>query len=319
MQKETGMLSLSQPAIKSIFKKTKSNFPIDSDTIFNSIIMIAIFLICVVMIYPFVYVLSVSLSNYKFVHEVTFYPKGFTLDAYGYILSLRNVQSGYINTIKYTFAGVAVNMIMTVLCAYPLSKKWLPGRAAVNIFILITMYFGGGLIPLYLLVDALKMRNTIWALIIPGAINTWNMIILRTYFMNGISFEIEESCYIDGINEFQMLFKIFMPLSKPILATIGLYYFVAHWNSWFGPSIFLDDETKYPIQLVLRNVMATAGSSYLAQSQAAELGKFMKNQAIDTNTLNNALTIAVVLPIIFIYPFCQKYFIKGVMIGSLKS
>jgi len=298
---------------------TSKKFKVTTDTLFNIIIVAIISIISVSLLYPFIYVISVSLSNYKLAAEVTFYPKGLTFDAYGYIFSLKNVQSGYLNTLKYTFTGVFINMIMTILCAYPLSKKWLPGRTAVNIFILVTMYFSGGLIPLYLLVDALGMRNTMWSLVVPAAISTWNMIIVRTYFLNNIPSEIEESCYIDGANELRLLVNIYLPLSKPILATISLFYFIGHWNSWFMPSIFLDDSSKYPIQLVLRNVMVTSGSSFLGQSQAAELGKFMKNQEIDVNSLNNALTIAVVLPIIFIYPFCQKYFIKGVMIGSLKG
>jgi putative aldouronate transport system permease protein len=296
--------------------KKKSKLPYLFDVVVVSVLAI----ISIIMIYPFLYIVAVSLSNYKLVPYVTFYPMGINFDAFRYIFSLHNVQVGYFNSVKYTFVGVSINMIMTILCAYPLSKKRLIGRGVVNIFILITMYFGGGLIPSYLLItNVLHIQNSIWAIVLPGALGTWNMIVLRTYFMSSIPSDIEESCYIDGANEWQVLFKIYLPLAKPILATIGLFYFVGAWNSWFPASIYLDNAKDYPIQLVLRNVIATTGSSFLGQSQTELMKNISTNARIDGNSLNNALTLAVVLPIILIYPFCQRYFIKGVMVGSIKG
>lgn len=275
-----------------------------------------------VMLYPFMYIISVSLTNYKYASQVTLFPIMPTLDAYKFIFGLKNIQTGYLNTVVYTFVGLAINMIMTILCAYPLSKKRLVGRSFFNILILITMYFGGGLIPSYLLVtNVLNLENTIWALVLPGAISTWNMIVLRTYFMNSIPVEIEESCHIDGAGEWHMLFSIFLPLSTPILVTIGLFYFVGLWNSWFPASLYLDNSKDWPIQLVLRNAMSTSGGSLTTggASASAAAAKLGKTGTIDVNSINNALTLAVALPIILIYPFCQKYFIKGVMLGSLKG
>lgn len=286
------------------------------------LILILIGLIALVMLYPFLYIIAVSLSDYRHVSQVTFFPIGLTFDAYRYIFQLKNVQSGYINTLIYTAVGLAINMVMTVLCAYPLSKRRLVGRKVINIFVLITMYFGGGLIPSYLLVtNYLHINNTIWALVLPGAIGTWNMIVLRTYFISSIPAEIEESCRIDGAGEMQMLLRIYLPLSLPILMTIGLFYFVGLWNSWFPASLYLDDSKDWPIQLVLRNVMSTQGASLLSgQSGTIAMGQMSKDSSkIDANSLNNALTLAVALPIILIYPFCQKFFIKGVMVGSLKG
>ena len=286
------------------------------------LILFVIGILAVIMLYPFLYIVSISLSDYRYASQVTFLPIGFTFDAYKYIFQLKNVQSGYWNTLVYTVVGLAINMVMTVLCAYPLSKRRLIGRKFLNIFILITMYFGGGLIPSYLLVtNYLHINNTIWAMVLPGAIGTWNMIVLRTYFLNSIPNEIEESCRIDGAGEMQMLLKIFLPLSLPILVTIGLFYFVGLWNSWFPASLYLDNAKDWPIQLVLKNVMSTQGASLLSgQSGTIAMGQMGKGSGkIDANTLNNALTLSVALPIILLYPFCQKFFIKGVMVGSLKG
>ena len=285
---------------------------------FDIINIIVVTLLCALMIYPFLYMVSVSLSDYDLVSDVRLLPKGFTTLAYQYIFRLKNVQSGYLNSLLYTTTGVAVSMLLTILCAYPLSKKWLPGKKFFNIFILITMYFGGGLIPSYLLVSGLGMRNTIWAIIIPGALSSYNMIVMRTYFQDSIPAEVEESCQIDGANQYQTLMHIYLPLAKPILATITLFYLVVMWNSWFSASIYLDSSDMYPIQLVLRNAMSTSGSAFLGNSSAA-LGQLGVNQQVNYLSLNYALTIAVVLPVLVIYPFCQKYFVKGVMVGSLKG
>lgn len=289
------------------YRKTKG------DIIFDTCNILLIVIICAVMIYPFIYMVSVSFSDYEFVSDVRLLPKGFNTDAYQYIFQLSDVQRGYFNSFLYTIVGVAISMFLTTLLAYPLSKKWLPGRSFFAVLVLITMYFGGGLIPTYLLVTGLGMRNTIWAIVLPGALNTYNMIVMRSYFTSSIPAEIEESCEIDGANQFQTLAKIYLPLSKPILATITLFYLVVAWNAWFPASIYLDDKTMYPIQLILRNAMTT---NIFLSNPGAALGQLGQ---VNYMSLNYALTIAVILPVLIIYPFCQKYFVKGVMVGSLKG
>ena len=289
------------------YRKTKG------DIVFDTCNILLIVIICAVMIYPFIYMVSVSFSDYEFVSDVRLLPKGFNTDAYQYIFQLSDVQRGYFNSFLYTIVGVAISMFLTTLLAYPLSKKWLPGRSFFAVLVLITMYFGGGLIPTYLLVTGLGMRNTIWAIVLPGALNTYNMIVMRSYFTSSIPAEIEESCEIDGANQFQTLTKIYLPLSKPILATITLFYLVVAWNAWFPASIYLDDKAMYPIQLILRNAMTT---NIFLSNPGAALGQLGQ---VNYMSLNYALTIAVILPVLIIYPFCQKYFVKGVMVGSLKG
>ncbi len=288
------------------------------EIVFDVIIIISMILISFLMIYPFIYMISVSVSDYKLVSDVVFLPKGFTLSAYRVVFSLKNIQRGYLNSAIYTIGGVMISMCLTTLAAYPLSKKWLPGRAFFAALTIITMYFGGGLIPVYLLVNSLGMIDSVWAILIPGAMNTYYMIVMRTYFTNSIPGEIEESCQIDGATQLQTLFYIFLPLSKPILATLTLFYGVIAWNSWFSASIYLNTESLYPIQLILRNAMATNGSAFLGGS-AAQIAEIGRDTRINYMSLNYALTIAVIAPIMVIYPFCQKYFVKGVMVGSLKG
>ena len=289
------------------YRKTKGEAVFD---ICNGILIV---LVCVLMIYPFIYMLSVSLSDYEYVSDVRLFPVGFNTDAYAYIFQLPDVQSGYINSFVYTIVGVAISMFLTVMLAYALSKRWLPGRSFFAVLVLITMYFGGGLIPSYLLVTSLGLKNSIWAIVLPGALNTYNMIVMRTYFTSSVPHELEESCEIDGANQFQILWNVFLPLSKPILATITLFYLVVAWNAWFPASIYLDDKILYPIQLVLRNAMTT---NIFLGNPSASIGQLGQ---VNYMSLNYALTIAVVLPVLIIYPFCQKYFVKGVMVGALKG
>ena len=285
---------------------------------FDVINTVAIFLLCLLMIYPFLYMISVSVSDYAKVSDVFLLPKGFTLTAYKYIFSLKNIQQGYLNSAVYTIIGVVISMVLTTLCAYPLSKKWLPGRSFFSTVVIITMYFGGGLIPVYLLVSSMHMLNSLWAIVLPGALNSYNMIVMRTYFTSSIPGEIEESCQIDGANQLETLWYIYLPLSKPIMATLTLFYLVVAWNAWFPASIYLNNEAMYPIQLILRNAMSTSGSAFLGAT-TAQVSAIGSDMQVNYMSLNYALTIAVVLPVMVIYPFCQKYFVKGVMVGSLKG
>lgn len=290
---------------KRLFSR-KSKGEVASQIVIDAII----FIIAFALLYPFLYMVSVSVSNYEKVVNVVILPKGLNFLAYVKIFQMKSVLRGYLNSFIYTGTSLVLSLFLSICCAYPLSKNWLPGRKILSIFVLITMYFGGGLIPSYLVVTkVLGLKNTIWAIIVPGALNTYYMILMRTYFVSSIPKGIEEAGRIDGTNEFQTLFMLFLPLSKPIIATVSLYYLVIMWNSWFAASIYLDEQSMYPIQLILRNSLST-NNIWLGDNSSGK---------INYKSMDYALTVAVVLPIIFIYPFCQKYFIKGAMVGSLKE
>lgn len=286
------------------------------EVIFSIINYTFLTFVCLLMLYPFIYMISVSLTGYGHVSEVRLLPIDIQFNAYKILVKIPNVLSGYKNTLLYTFFGVSTSMILTTSLAYVLSKPFLVGRKFLNIFVIITMYFSGGLIPSYiLLTNILNGMNTFWVMVIPGAINTYNMIVMRTYFSSNIPKELEESAQIDGAGQIRMLFSLFLPLSKPILATITLFYFVDGWNSWLGAWLYLDKPELYPIQLVLRNAMTQSLASGLNGGMMAEL---LANK-VDGTSLNYALTTCVVLPLLLVVPFLQKFFVKGVMIGSLKG
>jgi len=202
---------------------------------------------------------------------------------------------------------------MTALCAYPLARSRFSGRTFFTVMITITMFFSGGLIPLYLLILSLGLRNTIWSLVLPVAISPWNMIIMRTYFQ-GIPEEMFEAATIDGANDFQILGRIVVPLSKPIFATLLLYYAVSHWNQWFNALIFLDDMAKFPVQLILRSVVIQGQLEQGAQIMSPSMEEMVIEKSIKYATI-----IVSTVPILLVYPFVQKYFVRGVMVGAIKG
>lgn len=289
------------------------------DIVFDFAIVLFILFISVVMLYPFFYIISISITPYKMVPYVKFLPKGFTLDVYRYVFALPSVQSGYLNSAFYTICGTMFSMFLTICTAYPLSKSWMPGRRFFVLFILITMYFGGGLIPLFIMINKYGLYNSRLAILMTSGISTWNVMIMTAFFRS-LPKELEEASFVDGANELTILTKIILPLSKPILATIALFYAVGQWNSWFSAYIFLTDKNLYPIQLVLRNLMTTA-SAGLDPGDMSVATQVVGAQAenINPTSLNYALTVAVVAPILVVYPFVQKYFVKGAMVGSLKG
>ncbi|MCU6711459.1 carbohydrate ABC transporter permease [Paenibacillus sp. J5C_2022] len=277
----------------------------------NYFIMIALIMIT---FYPLYYIFIVSISDGYAVMKgsVHFWPTGVNLDTYRLILADPFVVRAYLNTIIYTLVGTIVNLSCTVLCAYPLSRKEFFGRGFFTVMIVVTMFFSGGLIPSYLLVQKLGMVNTMWALIIPGAISAWNMIIMRTFFQ-GIPNELFESAHMDGAGELRVLARILLPLSAPIIATISMFYAVGHWNSFFPALIYLNEKVKYPLQVMLRNMVIEGDMT----TQTQELGGAYAY--VTATNIKFAVIIIVILPIVMVYPFIQKYFIKGVMIGSLKG
>lgn len=265
-------------------------------------------------LYPLYYLLVVSLSDGIAVSKggIYFWPSGANLATYKMLLGDTKILRAYGNTLLYTSVGTAINMAMTILCAYPLSKKNFYGRSGFTVMIVITMFFSGGLIPSYLLIYNLGMINTMWAIVVPGAISAWNMFIMRTSFQ-GIPAELFESATIDGASEWRTLLRIVLPVSVPMMATIAMFYAVGHWNSYFPALIYLNEKAKFPLQILLRSMVV--GGDVSAQSQDIS-GAYA---AVTATNIKYAVVIIAIVPILAVYPFIQKYFVKGVMIGSLKG
>ena len=287
------------------------------DRIFYAVTNIVMGIIALIILYPMVYVVSSSFSSGEAVMsgKVILWPVDFSLDGYKMVFQYNTVINGYLNSILYTVLGTTINIVMTMLCAYPLARNTLPFRGFLMFLFAFTMYFSGGLIPSYLLVRNLNIMNTIWALLLPGAISVYNMIIARTFLQTNIPNELLEAAQIDGCNDFKFLFSVILPLSKAIIAVLTLYYAVAHWNAWFNAMIYLNDRNKYPLQLVLRDILIVnqLNSDNIADPELAQ--QLMKTAEL----LKYSLIVIATVPMMIIYPFVQKYFVRGVMIGSLKG
>ncbi|WP_419872413.1 carbohydrate ABC transporter permease [Candidatus Pristimantibacillus sp. PTI5] len=286
------------------------------ERVFDVIVYAIAAVIIIIVLYPLLFIVSASFSDPAKVlnGEVWLLPKGVTLDAYTNILHNDKIWIGYRNTIVYTVVGTVINIIMTILAAYPLSRPDLPGRGAIMVLITLTMFLGGGLIPTYLLVKDLGMVNTMWALIVPGAIATYNLIVMRTYFQSSIPWELQEAAHMDGCSNWRLLVSIILPLSKPILAVMVLFYAVGHWNSFFAALIYIRDEALHPLQLVLREILM------ISQSAAIEGGSVgLEDQILLAESIKFAVIIVSTLPVLIMYPFVQRHFVKGVMIGSIKG
>lgn len=294
-------------------KPRKSEYVFD---LFNYLLLITL---AVSTLYPFLYILTISLSNgpeatKQGLHLIPSKP---TLEAYKTIFEDNVIVKAFFNSIFRTVLGTVINDIMTLTVAYALSKKYLPGRNFFTIFIVFTMFFSGGLIPTFLLIKNLHMMNTIWALVVPGAIATGNMLIARNYFMS-LPAELEESARIDGANDARVLVSIILPVSMSIIATISLWYALGHWNAWFDAMIYVTNEKFMVLQLILRR-MIVEGSQSLLKLNPNSLN-IEKQGFTPTPEILKAATIMVSsIPILVLYPFVQKYFVKGIMIGSLKG
>lgn len=279
--------------------------------IFNGMIMTVVVFMT---LYPFVYLVAQSFSGEAAVYagKVSFYPVDFTTKTYEVILSKPDFFRYYGNTILYAVVGTLISVAATAVLAYPLSKERLRMNKFFIPFVLFTMYFGGGLIPNYILVaKTLGMRDTIWAIVIPGAISAFNVILMKTFFAS-LPNEIEEAAKVDGLDVYGIFVKITLPLSKPIIATMVLFVIVGIWNNWFGPSLYLQSKDKWPIALYLRQVIETAISP-------AEIGATSEEANQIAATVKSAAMVLTSLPIICVYPFVQKYFVQGMMIGSVKG
>ncbi|WP_154895389.1 ABC transporter permease subunit [Paenibacillus illinoisensis] len=292
------------------------------DKIFLTLNYIYVTIAFLLVAYPLVYMISASISNPKEVASgaMWLFPKDITFEGYERVLQDQRIWSGYANTILYTVVGTAVNLAVTIPAAYALSRRDLVGRGFFMGIFMFTMFFGGGLVPSYLLIKELGMINSMWALILPSAASVWNIIVSRTFFQGTIPSELQEAAQMDGCSNFKLFFKIVLPLSMPIIAVMALFYGVGHWNSYFSAMIYLNDSAKYPLQLVLRQIlvlqeMSAQGSGMMDGSSASALN----NKAEVAALVRYAVIIVSTLPVIIIYPFLQRYFVQGVMIGSVKG
>lgn len=285
----------------------------------SDIILVAItFAVMFIVAYPLYYVLVASFSNpYDVYAGKTFlFPSEFTLKGYTSVFADPNILTGYLNSIKYTVIGTIFSVTMLYITAYPLSRKDLPGRRFFNIFFLITMYFGGGLIPTYLVVKQTGLINNIWALFLPGGVAVGNMIIVRNYFQNSIPQELIEASEIDGCSKLKTFWHVIIPLSMPIMAVMVVFSMVAYWNDWFTALIYLTGADKAPLPLVLRNILIKSSAS-AAQASTISGGYAELNKV--TEMIKFASIIVAAAPMLIIYPFVQKYFEKGMMAGAVKG
>lgn len=281
------------------------------EKIFQVFLILFVIVLCITMLYPFMHVLSISLSTPAEALRpgIHFYPKEISLFAWKRVLTTDTVWQTMGNTVFRTVVGTVLTLIFLSLGAYPLSRKYLPHRGFYTMFIVVTMFFGGGLIPTYLLIKGLGLINSMWVYVIPGLLSTFNLLLLRNFFM-GIPEELEDSARIDGANDLRILFTIIMPLSKPVLATLALWTAVNHWNAWFDSMLYMQDQSKIVLQLFLRRLVISAEGDPMLPVPTNEQSPEMVKAAIIMFTA---------LPILMVYPFLQRFFVKGIMVGSLKG
>ena len=287
------------------------------DRVFEIVNTALLALILLVILYPlwFVVIASVSDPAKVVAGDVLLWPAGVSFEAYRMVFRDSMIMTGYRNTLYYTLLGTAINLVMTVLAAYPLSRKDWVGRGFFMAVVMFTMFFSGGTIPTYLLMNDLGLINTTWAIVLPGAVSVFNAIVMRTFFINSIPLELQEAAQVDGCSNTRLLLRIVLPLSKPILAVMVLFYGVAHWNAFFGALIYITESDRYPLQLVLRSILIQNTASQDMLGEVDTLG----NRVMLAETIKYALIIVSTLPMMVLYPFLQRFFEKGVMVGSVKG
>lgn len=303
--------------IQSIQRSPKRIRESRTDRIFNFInyTILTIFLVSV--LYPLIYIVSASLSDGAAViaGKVVLWPVDFSLAAYSKIFAYDRIWTGYANSLFYAVVGTLVNVGMTLIAAYPLSRKDFYGRGFFLGLFIFTMFFNGGLIPSYLLVKDLGMLNTRSALIIPQALSVWNLIIAITYFRTAIPGELLEAAQLDGCNDFQYFFRILLPLSTPLIAVLSLFYAIGHWNQFFAALIYLSKEELYPLQIILRDILI---QSQMDMNMLDDMKTMAAKQAM-RELMKYALIVVASAPVLIIYPFVQKYFVRGIMLGAIKG
>ena len=280
-----------------------------------------VILITVIVAYPLYFCIIASFSEPQDVSlgRTLLWIKGFTLEAYQYILEEKLLWTGYKNSLIYTFFGTIYNLVLTIPVAYALTKKWMVGRNAINWYFFITMYLSGGLIPTYLNMKNLGMLNNPLVLMVGAGVSAYNLIIARQYFATSIPEDVYEAAYIDGASEFQSFFKIALPLAKPIIAVLTLYYGVTHWNSYYNAMIYIRDQAYFPLQLVLRNILLAGQQIAIEAGADMEVALYLIRRAELVNSMKYGIILIASLPLLIAYSFVQKHFTKGIMVGSVKG
>ena len=293
--------------------RTKKRKP-TSDILFDSLVVVLLTLFTLCILFPFLNLISISVSDETAIMagRVGFYPIGFSLSSYRQILQTSSILTAYGNTIFVAVVGCALSLVFTALAAYPLAYGDFAGKKVYNFLIMFTMWFSGGMIPSFLVMRAVGLIDSLFSLIFGTLISAYNVLILTSFFRS-ISRSLIESAYLDGANDFSVLFRIIIPLAKAGLATVGLWVFVGHWNDYMGPLIYIRSIEKYPLQLVLRELVLSADSS----SSMLELSE--GNKGALPEQLKHAVIVFSMIPIAIAYPFVQKYFVKGIMLGSVKG
>ena len=286
------------------------------DRAFDITLVVISILIILVIAYPLYFVVIASFSQPEAVlgGKLRFLPVGFNLESYQMVLTEPKVWTGYRNTILYTVLGTCINLVLTTLAAYPLSRKDMPFRGLLTFVASFTMLFGGGMIPVYLVVRGLKLTDSIWAMVIPNALATYNMLVMKNYFQSSIPEEVQEAAAIDGCDHFGTLIRVVLPLSAPIMAVIVLFYAVGHWNAFFNAIIYLRNQDLFPLQVVLRDILLQNSLEAVGGDLTGMYEKVMRGES-----MKYALIIVASAPVIMLYPFVQKYFVKGVMVGAIKG
>ena len=291
--------------------------PATGDRAYYFIVNTVLTLLLLAVMYPLVYIVSASFSSPLAVSagKVFLWPVDFSLEGYKAVFKSKDILSGYMNTFLYTGVGTLINVSMTMIAAYPLSRRDLPGRNLFMLLFTFTMVFNAGMIPMYILMKNLNFINTIWAMVIPGAISVYNMIITRTYIQSNIPNELLEASVIDGCSDARYFTSILLPLSKSVLAVITLFYAVGHWNAYFNAFLYLSDRKLFPLQIVLRDILV-ANTIDVSTVIDPELQQAKQGLA---DLLKFSLIIVSSVPVLMLYPFIQKHFVRGVMIGSVKG
>ena len=283
------------------------------DIINNSLLVCVLFIV----FYPLLYVVSASFSDPMAVMQgkVWFLPIVANLDSYKRVFMNSDILVGYRNTILYTVVGTLINVVMTIAGAYPLSRKKFYARNVILAFFTFTMFFSGGIIPNYLIIKKLGLINNFWVMILPATVQVWNLIIMKTFFQNSIPEELHEAAYVDGGTNMGILFKIVLPLSTPIIAVMVLFYGIGHWNAFFNALIYLSDRSKFPLQLIIREILIESQMESMMSSSSDSIA----DQKMYAESIKYAVIIVASLPALMIYPVIQKYFVKGVMVGAIKG
>ncbi|WP_199616060.1 carbohydrate ABC transporter permease [Paenibacillus alkalitolerans] len=290
-----------------------------TDRVFIVFVYVCLAVALIVVLYPLIYIISASISSPSTVNsgEMWLLPKDITFDGYRLILDNSDIWRGYTNTFYYTVLGTFVNLAVTIPAAYALARKDFYGRNMFTGMFVLTMFFSGGLIPTYLVVRNLGLIDTVWAMVLPNAAAVWNIIVSRVFFQTSIPKELEEAAIIDGASNFRLFFLIILPLSAPIVAVMALFYGVGHWNGYFNALIYLSESKSYPLQLVLREILVLQEMS--SQNTNITSAEALHSKQQLAAIIKYGVMIVSSLPVIIVYPFLQRFFVKGVLIGSLKG